>query len=62
MTVESRQYYVYRYEMNLNDLGNAVVQISYSKEAFYNPKALRAFLCSDISMETQEIFDTYVER
>lgn len=62
VTVGNRQYYVYRYEGKLNDVENAVVLISYPKEAFGQPKALRAFICTDVSLTTQEILDTYVER
>ena len=34
-TVGERQYYVYRYEGNSNDLEHAIVLISYPKEAFW---------------------------
>ena len=62
VTVGKRQYYVYRYEGNLNDLENAVVLISYPKEAFGLPRALRAFLCTDASLSTQVILDCYLVR
>lgn len=62
VTAGKRQYYVYRYEGKLNGLENAVVLISYPKKAFGQPKALRAFLSTDVSLSTQEILDTYVER
>ena len=41
VTVGGREYYVYRYEGELNDIPNAVVLISYPKNAFGTPKALR---------------------
>lgn len=41
VTVGSRKFYVYRYEGELNDIPNAVVLISYPKNAFGTPKALR---------------------
>ena len=62
VTVGKRQYYVYRYEGNLNDLEDAVVLISYPKEAFAMPHALRAFICTDCSLSTQEILNRYLER
>lgn len=62
MTVGSRSYYVYRYEGNLNGVGDAVVLISYPKDAFHVPKALRAFICTDASLSTRGILDKYVER
>lgn len=62
VTVGNRSYYVYRYEGNLNGIENAVVLISYPKEAFHISKALRAFISTDVSLNTQEILDKYVER
>ncbi len=62
VTVGSRSYYVYRYEGSLNGIENAVVLISYPKEAFHVPKALRAFISTDVSLSTREILDKYIER
>jgi len=62
VTVGSRSYYVYRYEGTLNGIENAVVLISYPKDAFHTPKALRAFISTDVSLSTREILDRYVER
>ncbi len=62
VTVGSRSCYVYRYEGNLNGIENAVVLISYPKDAFHVPKALRAFISTDVSLSTREILDKYVER
>ena len=62
VTVGSRSYYVYRYEGSLNGIEDAVVLISYPKDAFHVPKALRAFISTDVSLRTQEILDMYVER
>ena len=58
----SRKYYVYRYEGKLNGIEDATVLISYPAGAFHNPKALRAFICADTSLSTQEILDTYMAR
>ena len=62
VTVGKRQYYVYRYEGNLNDLENAVVLISYPKDASNAPGALRAFICTNTALTTQEILDHYLAR
>lgn len=62
VTAGSRSYYVYRYEGNLNGIENAVVLISYPKEGFHAPKALRAFISTDVSLSTREILDRYMER
>ncbi len=62
VTVGSQSYYVYRYEGNLNGIDDAVALISYPKDAFHAPKALRAFISTDVSLSTREILDRYVER
>lgn len=62
VTVGKRQYYVYRYEGNLKDLEDVVVLISFPKEAFGIPSALRAFICTDASLTTREILDSYLVR
>ncbi len=36
--------------------------ISYPKDAFHVPKALRAFISTDVSLSTREILDRYMER
>lgn len=62
VTVGKRQYYVYRYEGNLKDVEDAVVLVSFPKEAFGVPCALRAFICTDASIATQTILDSYLVR
>ena len=62
VTVGRREYYVYRYEGSLNGLENAVVLISYPRNAFGIPKALRAFICTNEGLSTQAILDCYLER
>ena len=62
VTVGSRKYYVYRYEGKLNGIENAVVLITWPEDGFGNPKALRAFLCTDVNLTTEEILAFYVER
>ena len=46
----------------MNDLEDAVVLISYPKDAFGKPCALRAFLCTNASLSAQEILDLYLNR
>jgi len=62
VTVGEREFYVYRYEGKLNDIMNAAVILSYPKEAFGKPKALRVFICTNVGLTTQEILDTYIYR
>lgn len=62
VTVGGREFYVYRYEGKLNDIPNAAVILSYPKEAFGNPKALRVFLSTNVDLSTKEILDTYTKR
>lgn len=62
VTVGGREFYVYRYEGELNDIPNAAVILSYPKEYFGNPKALRVFIATDISLSTLEILETYTKR
>ena len=45
---------MYRYEGKLNGIENAVVLLSYPEKAVGNPKALRAFLSTDVSLSTVE--------
>ena len=62
VTVNKRKYYVHRYEGNLNGIENAVVLLSYPEKAFGNPKALRAFISTNVALSTQEILSCYVSR
>mgnify|MGYP003303775257 CR=1 FL=1 len=62
VTVGSREFYVYRYEGKLNGIPNAAVLLSYPKEAFGNPKALRVFISTDVSLSTLKILETYTQR
>ena len=38
-----------------------MVLISYPKEAIHDPKALRAFISTDVSLGTDEILNKYLE-
>ena len=62
VTVKGRKYHIYRYEGNLKDIDNAVVLISYPVGALGNPKALRAFLCTNSELSDTEILNLYVTR
>ena len=62
VTVKNQKYYVYRYEGKLNGIENAIVLLSYPEKAFGNPKALRAFLSTDVSLSTDELLSYYVCR
>lgn len=62
VTVGGREFYVYRYEGELNDIPNAVVILSYPKEAFGESKALRVFVSTNVALSTQEILDRYTCR
>ena len=62
VTVKNQKYYVYRYEGKLNGIENAAVLLSYPEKAFGNPKALRAFLSTDVALSTDEILSCYVCR
>lgn len=62
VTVGGREFYVYRYEGELNGIMNAAVILSYPKEAFGKRKALRVFISTNVGLTTQEILDTYICR
>ena len=62
VTVKRQKYYVYRYEGKLNGIENAVVLLSYPEKAFGNPKALRAFLSTDVSLSVDETLSYYAGR
>ena len=62
VTVKKQKYYVYRYEGKLNGIENAVVLLSYPEKAFGNPKALQAFLSTDVSLSVDETPSYYAGR
>lgn len=62
VTVNDSSYWMYRYEGALNGVDNAVVLLCWPKQAFGEPKALRAFCCTDISLETETIASYYAKR
>ena len=62
VTVNNSKYWVYRYEGALNDIDNAVIIFSWPENAFGVAKALKAFICTDVSLETATILDYYTNR
>lgn len=62
VTVNNSKYWIYRYEGALNDIDNAVVILSWPEKAFGVPKALKAFLCTDVSLESITILEYYCNR
>lgn len=62
VTVNGSSYWVYRYEGSLNGIENAVVLFCWPKDAFQQSKALHAFLCTDVSLDTQTILNYYSQR
>jgi Transposase DDE domain len=60
VTVRKSQYYVYRYQGKINGVsGDVVVIISWPKDAFGIEKALKAFVCTDLELSTEEILKHY---
>jgi hypothetical protein len=62
VTVGKKRFWVYRYEGNLNGVHNAAVLITYPENAFGKADALRAFLCTDASLDTSVILEYYRNR
>lgn len=52
----------YTYQGKLNDLKEATVVLSWPKNALFNEKALRAFICPYTSMEVEILLNRYVHR
>ena len=62
VTVKGREYYVHRYQGHLNKIDQAVVLLTYPKEAFGVCTALKVFLCSDLSLSDEEVLEHYSHR
>jgi hypothetical protein len=56
------EYYVYRYEGKLNGIESAAVLLPYPKESFGKPTSLRAFICTDASLDIETILAYYGNR
>lgn len=62
VTVGDSSYWVYRYEGSLKKVANAVVLLCWPEEEFGQPASLRAFLCTDVSLDTETILFYYSKR
>lgn len=62
VTVGSCRYHVYRYEGELNGIDDAAVLVTFPVGVSHNPRALRDFICTDTSLDNQEILDIYTAR
>lgn len=60
--VGNHEYYVFRYEGRLNDIKEAVVLLSWPKDAFLKEGCLKAFLCTDINLTSEQILNRYTKR
>lgn len=62
VTAGNREYYVYTYKGKLNDLNEAVIVLSWPKDALFNESALKAFISLDGSIDAETILNHYVYR
>lgn len=62
VTVGKRQFFVYSCKVEIKEIGPVVILLSYPREAFGMPCALRAFVCTDISLSVMTILEHYVVR
>lgn len=62
VTVNSSKYWVYRYEGSLNNIDNAIIVFSWPENAFGVSKALKSFICTDVSLDTTTILEYYTNR
>lgn len=62
VTVGKRNYYVYRYQGQINGHDDAVVLLSYPENAFGEAKALRVFISTRTELSAQEILSLYANR
>ncbi|MDU4587688.1 MULTISPECIES: transposase [Clostridium] len=60
--VGNSEYYVYSYKGKLNDLKEAVIVLSWPKEALFKDGCLRAFISPDSNMSLLELLKHYKHR
>jgi hypothetical protein len=60
--VGNSEYYVYSYKGKLNDLKEALIVLSWSKEALFKDGCLRAFISPNSNMSTLELLNHYKHR
>lgn len=62
VTVGKRQFYVFLCKVHIEDIGQVLILLSYPRNAFGEPSALRAFICTNLSLSVMGILDRYVIR
>ena len=62
VTVGKRQFFVYSCKVEIKEIGPVVILLSYPREAFGMPCALRAFICTNVSLSVMTILEHYVVR
>lgn len=62
VTVGKRQFFVYSFQVEIEEIGEAVILLSYPRETLGKASTLRAFVCTDTSLSITEILDYYVVR
>ncbi len=62
VTVGGHEYWVHRYQDALNGIDQAVVLLSYPKNAFGQKQALRVFISSDNCLSDEQILTHYTHR
>jgi hypothetical protein len=60
--VKNDEYLVARYVGRLNGIEKAIVVLTYPKDCFGIKSALRAFICTDLVLNDEEIFEHYAHR
>ena len=62
VTVGKKQFYIYSCKVVMENIGEAIILLSYPRDAFGTPSTLRAFVCTEPSLSTMEILEHYVVR
>lgn len=62
VAVGKRKYWIYQYDGQINGTDGAAVIFTYPENAFENPKALRAFLCTNAALSVEYILNLYTKR
>lgn len=62
VTVKKSKYYVYRYIGKINSFKKVVILITYPEDKLLKKSAIKAFICTDISIETEHILNSYADR
>jgi hypothetical protein len=62
VTAKSENYWLYRYVGKINGVKECVVLLTYPENAFGKEHTLRAFVCTDLSLSDESIFEYYAKR